>query len=178
VETGKLNWSAPAGDHSYSSPQLCTIADENLVLMLTNAGLDLLNPQTGAQRLVYPWEYRGYRVLQPQIVDGDSILISTGMGVGTRRIRVSNSDGKLAAKELWTSRHLKPDFNDHVVHQDHCYGFDGAIFTCIDLASGKRTWKGGRYGKGQVLLLADSDLLLVGKRPPSPLNFFPSCQQF
>lgn len=161
VETGKLNWSAPAGDHSYSSPQLSTIAGEDLVLMLTNAGLDLLNPQTGAQRLVYPWEDESYRVLQPQIVDGDSVLLSTGMGVGTRRIRITNGDGELSAEELWTSRHLKPDFNDLVIYQGHGYGFDGAIFTCIDLATGERMWKGGRYGKGQVLLLADSGLLLV-----------------
>jgi len=161
VETGKLNWSAPAGDHSYSSPQLGTIAGEPLVLVLTNSGLDVLDPQTGALRLVFPWEYENYRVLQPQLVDDDSIMLSTGMAVGTRRIKISNTDGKLSAEETWTSRHLKPDFNDFVVHDNHAYGFDGRIFTCIDLKSGKRTWKGGRYGKGQVLLLADSSLLLV-----------------
>ncbi|NOZ40294.1 MAG: PQQ-binding-like beta-propeller repeat protein [Planctomycetes bacterium] len=161
VETGTLNWSAASGDHSYSSPQLSTIAGEDLVLMQTNTGLDLLNPQTGATRLFYPWDYDGYRVLQPQIVGDDSILLATGMGVGTRRIRISESNGKLAAEDLWTSRRLKPDFNDFVVHENHAYGFDGAIFTCIDLASGKRAWKGGRYGKGQVLLLTDSGLLLI-----------------
>jgi outer membrane protein assembly factor BamB len=161
VETGELSWAAAAGDHSYSSPQLSAIADEDFVLMLTNSGLNLLDPQTGAERLFYEWRYQGYRILQPQVVDGDSILLPTGSGVGTRRIRISNSDGGLSVEELWTSRHLKPDFNDFVVHRDHGYGFDGAIFTCVDLATGKRTWKGGRYGKGQVLLLADSGLLLV-----------------
>ena len=29
------------------------------------------------------------------------------------------------------------------------------------VGTGKRTWKGGRYGRGQALLLADQDLLLV-----------------
>jgi len=29
------------------------------------------------------------------------------------------------------------------------------------LKDGSQKWKGGRYGKGQVLLLADSDLLIV-----------------
>lgn len=161
VETGELNWAAAAGDHSYSSPQLCTIADEDFVLMLTNTGLNLLNPQTGAERLFYEWKYKGYRVLQPQVVDGDSVLLATGTGMGTRRIRLSNSDGQLSVEALWTSRRLKPDFNDFVVYRDHGYGFDGAIFTCVDLATGERAWKGGRYGKGQVLLLVSSGLLLV-----------------
>jgi hypothetical protein len=35
------------------------------------------------------------------------------------------------------------------------------VFCCIDLASGERAWKKGRYGYGQVLLLADQGLLLV-----------------
>lgn len=56
---------------------------------------------------------------------------------------------------------MKPDFNDMVIHKGYAYGFDNSIFACIDLEDGKRKWKGGRYEKGQALLLADSDLILV-----------------
>src|SRR5262249_35425949 len=35
------------------------------------------------------------------------------------------------------------------------------IFCCINVADGKRSWKDGRYGRGQVILLADQDALLV-----------------
>ena len=45
--------------------------------------------------------------------------------------------------------------------QGHAFGFDGNILACIDLADGKRKWKGGRYGNGQLVLLPDQDLLLV-----------------
>ena len=48
-----------------------------------------------------------------------------------------------------------------MVHEGHAYGFDGSILSCIDLADGKRKWKGGRYGSGELLLLPGQDLLLV-----------------
>ena len=39
--------------------------------------------------------------------------------------------------------------------------FDGSILACIDVEDGTRTWKGGRYGHGQLVLLADQGVLLV-----------------
>ena len=161
ISTGELKWSAPSGDHSYSSPQLSTVAGESLVLMLSNKGIELLEPKTGTIRLSYEWKTDNYRDLQPQVIDGNLILLPTGMGSGTRCIRVDKAGEQLTTDELWTSRDLKPDFNDFVVFQGHAFGFDSAIFTCIDLTTGKRKWKGGRYGKGQVLLLEDSGLLLI-----------------
>ena len=114
------------------------------------------------KRQTYEWDYKGYRALQPCVVGSDKILIPTGMGTGTRLIQLSETESKTwTATEVWTSLRLKPDFNDLVVHQGYIYGFDVGIFTCIDLATGKPQWKQGRYGKGQVLLVADSGSLIV-----------------
>jgi len=101
------------------------------------------------------------RALQPRLVGDDVILLPTGMNAGTRAIRVTKANGQLAAEELWTSRNLKPDFTDIVTYQGYAYGLDAGIFTCIDLKTGERKWKGGRYGQAQVLLLENSGLLLV-----------------
>ena len=35
------------------------------------------------------------------------------------------------------------------------------MLACIDIQDVKRKWKGGRYGGGQLILLADQDVLLV-----------------
>ena len=81
--------------------------------------------------------------------------------IGTRRLAVAHGPGGWTVEERWTSNGLKPYFNDFVVHEGHAFGFDGRILACIDLADGKRKWKGGRYGHGQLVLLPDQDLLLV-----------------
>ena len=109
----------------------------------------------------YEWKFGNYRALQPSVVGDDTILLPTGMNTGTWAIRIKTTNGQLAADQLWTSHNLKPDFSDLVIYQGYAYGNDGGIFTCIDLKTGERRWKGGRYGKGQVLLLEKSGLLLV-----------------
>jgi outer membrane protein assembly factor BamB len=159
--SGAHRWSAAASNDSYSSPQLNTILGEELVLMLSDAGLVFLDPTSGKERLNYDWKFKPYRALQPCLVGNDTILLPTGMNAGTRAIRIAKTNGQFTAQELWTSRNLKPDFSDLVTHQGYAYGEDGGIFTCIDLKTGERKWKGGRYGKGQVLLLENSGLLLI-----------------
>jgi outer membrane protein assembly factor BamB len=161
IETGAPRWSAATGDHTYASPQLSTLAGEELVLMLSNDGLVLVEPATGKVRLNYEWKFSGYRALQPRVVGADTVLLGTPMNLGTRAIRITKANGELAAEELWTSRNLKPDFSDLVTYQGYIYGNDGGFLTCLDLKTGDRMWKGGRYGKGQVLLLENASLLLV-----------------
>jgi outer membrane protein assembly factor BamB len=161
VATGALRWSAATGDHTYASPQLNIIAGEELVLMLSNDGLVLVEPVTGKVRLNYEWKFSGYRALQPRVVGDNTVLLGTPMNIGTRAIRINKVNGELVAEELWTTRNLKPDFSDMVTYQGYIYGNDGGFLTCLDLKTGDRMWKGGRYGKGQLLLLENASLVLV-----------------
>ena len=71
------------------------------------------------------------------------------------------SRDELAAEELWTSKHMKPDFAELIALKGYLYGIDGSMFSCLDLKTGTRTWKDGRYGKGQSLLLDSSDQILI-----------------
>jgi hypothetical protein len=95
--------------------------------------------------------------------DGDVLLNTADMngGLGIRRVHVARGASGWTVEEKWTSRGLKPYFNDYVIHNGHAYGFDGSILSCISLADGERKWKGGRYGNGQMVLLAGQDVLLV-----------------
>ena len=119
-------------------------------------------PADGA--LLWQHKWPGVTILQPaRTVDSD-VLITTGDmsgGVGMRRVAVAHGGSGWSVEERWTSKDLKPYFNDFVVHKGCAFGFDGSILACIDLDGGKRKWKGGRYGHGQFVLLPDQDLLLV-----------------
>lgn len=159
--TGEPRWQVPSGDHSYSSPHLATIHGQRMILMLTNTGLEATDAREGRQLWNYEWGSPGYRIVQPLVLDGTDVLLGTGMGSGTRRISITKSGDSVQFSERWTSMDIKPDYNDYVVHKGYLYGFDHNIFGCVDLETGKRKWKKGRYGNGQVLLLPQADQLLV-----------------
>ncbi len=164
VATGTRRWVGPAHGGSYSSPHRLTIDGVAQIVMLSDAGATGVNPTDGTVLWEHAWPGGG-AITQPARVGERDFLFSmvgdAAAGVGTRRVAVARGPGGWAATERWTSTGLKPYFNDLVVHKGHAYGFDGSILACIDLQDGKRTWKGGRYGNGQLVLLADQDLLLV-----------------
>jgi outer membrane protein assembly factor BamB len=162
LATGHPRWVGPHRGGSYSSPQLATIHGVAQILLLSAPGAVSVAPADGALLWEHSWE--GGSIVQPALTaDGDVLINAMGMtgGMGTRRIAVAHGPGGWTVQERWTSNGLKPYFNDFVVHKGHAFGFDGNILACIDLEDGKRTWKGGRYGNGQLVLLADQDLLLV-----------------
>jgi outer membrane protein assembly factor BamB len=161
TEKGDLKWFAAAGEQSYSSVQVATVLGKKYLVLLSETGAHFYEPSTGKVELDYEFKHMGYRSLQPQVIDGDKVLLPSGMGTGTRLIQLKDKGGSLQAEELWTSKDMKPDFNDLVVHQGYLYGFDNSIFACVDMKDGKRKWKGGRYEKGQCLLLSDSNLIVV-----------------
>ncbi len=162
VATGAHRWTGPSYGGSYSSPHRVTLDGVEQVVLLGGPGAISVAPADGTVLWEHAWEPGP--IIQPGMTaDGDLLVnaIAATGGVGTRRLKVSRVNGTWTLEERWTSNGLKPYFNDYVVHKGHAYGFDGSILSAIDLADGKRKWKGGRFGNGQLILLAEQDLLLV-----------------
>jgi len=170
--TGERRWSAGKGTHSYSSPQLFTqarsasegsAANSDQVLIVSDYGLEAFDPETGKLLWENEWNQQGiFRCCQPHVLGDSKVLLGTGMGIGTRLLSVAAEGDGWKVTEDWTSKDLKPYFNDFVSFGGHLYGFDGDFVTCIDLASGKRKWKKrGNYGYGQLLLVGDEGLAVI-----------------
>jgi outer membrane protein assembly factor BamB len=159
LTTGEPRWFNTAGGDCYSSPHLLCIDGVAQILLLNQAGASSFAPADGALLWEHAWP--GNPIVQPTLIADGNILISVDEKSGVRRIGVAQGPDGWSVVERWTSARIKPYFNDSVVHNGHAYGFDGRSLACIDVADGERKWKGGRYGRGQLVLLADQDLLLV-----------------
>lgn len=166
LASGTPRWFGPKGGNSYSSPQLVTINGVAQIVLTTSDGVTSVSPTDGKLLWNYSWP-SDTRIMQPATVADGELMISVGDGMGgngVRRIAVKQGqggEGTWTTEERWTSEDLVSSFNDFVIHKGHAFGFDYGTVACIDLTDGKRKWKGGRYGYGQLVLLPEQDVLLV-----------------
>jgi outer membrane protein assembly factor BamB len=161
IISGKKKWAGTDGGDSYSSPHLLTIDGMKQIMFMNRNSLTGFLPSDGST--LWQVALAGVPIDQPVQINSNEVIIGetndTG-GKGMRRILITNVSGKWTAKDRWTSNQLRPYFNDFVINKGLIFGFDGPTLTCIDSENGIRKWRGGRYG-GQIILLADEDLILV-----------------
>ncbi|MEM1182190.1 MAG: PQQ-binding-like beta-propeller repeat protein [Acidobacteriota bacterium] len=161
VADGELAWSLSTEGINFSSAQPMVLRGVEIVLFGDKAGLVAVDPATGDVAWRFkPSAWEGPSMVQPQAVGGGTVLTALGDGIGTARIDVELRQGEWHLEERWSSIRLKPSYNDFVVHAGHIYGFDQNIFASVDLETGERNWKRGRYGFGQVLVTGGGQLIV------------------
>jgi outer membrane protein assembly factor BamB len=159
--SGETRWIAGTGHHTYASCHLVSLAGQSQIISTTDEGLEAFAPDDGRRLWEHRWPLTGQaRMLQPQVVGDDRLLIHSYLD-GAELVRIAHTGTDWTVESLWRTKDLRSYFNDSIVRDGHLYGFNDRIFTCVDLATGKRRWLGGRYAHGQVLHVADAGELLV-----------------
>lgn len=166
-ETGARRWAGGDAAAAYSSPVSARLAGREQILIFNAEGLFAHDQHTGEVLWSYPWitPPELNNVCQPVPLpadDGsapDRVFISSGYGKGCVLLSIREEGGQLAASPVWSSRSMRAKFTSVVLRDGYVYGLDERTLTCVDLATGKRAWRGGDYGFGQVLLV--DDLLLI-----------------
>jgi outer membrane protein assembly factor BamB len=172
VESGKLAWEAEnrteegALDQiAYASPALATLAGRRQILIVNESTASGHDATTGTRLWSHPWpgDSGGAASASQAVRVGENrVLLSKGYSGGAELIEISpaGSGEGLLVKTVWKiPRVLQTKFTNVVVYEDHAFGLSEGILECVELASGKRKWKKGRYGHGQILGVGE--LLLV-----------------
>jgi outer membrane protein assembly factor BamB len=151
--TGEPVWKALDDKQAYTSPMLVTLGGKRQILVVSASRAMGLTVDNGSVLWEYPWktEY-DINSAQPIVLGENRVFLSAGYGHGSAVIEIGGHDGKFQVKEIWVNNRMKNKFSSSVLLDGYIYGFDEAIFACIDAATGELKWKGGRYGYGQVLL--------------------------
>jgi len=179
VAYNKMNgapvWKSQNDRQAYVSPMLVTLAGRRQILVVSANRVFGLAPENGALLWSQTWDTdMGINVSQPIIVDKNRFFISSGYRKGASLVEVTGAGNSFTARSLWENINMKNKFNSSVLHNGFVYGLDEGILTCLDVNTGERKWKGGRFGYGQVILasghlivMSDAGELALVKATPT-----------
>ncbi|MFP6614145.1 MAG: PQQ-binding-like beta-propeller repeat protein [Pirellulales bacterium] len=169
--SGKLAWKAGAGDSTgYSSPALLNVAGSQQIVAYTGSSLLGLAPKAGGIVWRYPYKTDfDCNIATPLAYDG-RVFISSGENHGSVLLKLTPDGGQFQISEVWSSQGtksvLRNEWQTSILIDGHLYGFDnvgsaGPVthLTCVNAATGKRSWQKLRFGKGN-LIAADGKLLI------------------
>jgi len=159
--TGAPVWKSLGDQQGYVSPMLVNLAGRRQIIVVTASRVVGLAPENGSLLWSQSWDTdMGINVSQPIMVDKNRFFVSSGYGKGAALVEISGDGKQYSAKTIWENTSMKNKFNSSVLHRGYIYGLDEGILTCVDVNSGERKWKGGRYGYGQVILAGDHLVVL------------------
>jgi outer membrane protein assembly factor BamB len=157
--TGEPAWRAGHDQGSYSSPTVATITGREQLLIINQTSVAGHDPADGSLLWREEWSEPGERVTPPLQIADDLLLVSAGYGAGSRLLRIVPAADRYSVQEVWRSPRLKSKFASMILHEGVVYGLDDGVLVALDPQTGRRLWKRGRYGHGQLLLVGD--LLLI-----------------
>ena len=161
IYNGNPTWKGGSSPAGYSSAISFSINKERQILIFNHDGLSAHSPENGKVLWTFPWATSTPHVAVPLVVAENKLLVSLGYGNGSKLIELSQQDGNYSAKGLWHSRRMKAKFTNLIFHNNHVFGLDDGIFSCMEIEKGRPKWKDGRYGHGQILLRNNHILVMA-----------------
>ena len=153
--TGKVLWQAGDDAQSYASPYPFMQNGRQCVAFFNTFGLVVRDAADGNEVMRYPWKTQyDINAATPIVADG-KIFVASGYGHGAALLPLGVAD----PKPIWESKAMRNQMNSCVLWQGNLYGFDDAILTCMEFATGKVKWQEKSLGKG-ALILADAKLII------------------
>jgi outer membrane protein assembly factor BamB len=151
--TGAPVWKALNDTQAYVSPMLVELGGRRQIVVVSSNRVVGLTPENGKLLWSHPWETdMGINVSQPIVVDRNRFFISSGYGKGAALVELKGGGDSFTASTIWENKNMKNKFNSSVLHNGYVYGLDEGILVCLDVNTGERKWKDGRYGYGQIIL--------------------------
>ena len=164
--TGEPLWEGGSQLFNMASPQYARLGGVEQVLMVNDGSIHGYDLESGRELWGFPWPGRtsgDSSVSQAVGIGEDRVFASKGYGHGASLYRLlPQPDGTFQPEELWhSSRVMRTKFTNAVFLDGHVYGLSEGVLECIDLETGERSWKHGRYGHGQILLAGEVLLVLT-----------------
>jgi outer membrane protein assembly factor BamB len=141
LNTGNEKWKWSGEGPSFSSPSLMTVEKTKQVVLFTEKNLIGLALADGKLmwQLAAPAKQRYFSAASPYV--NGQVIYYTGLGTGTKAIKVSQPKDKFVTEELWSNTVTGTKFSTPILKDGFLYGFsDQKRIYCINASTGETAW--------------------------------------
>ncbi|MEK6299644.1 MAG: PQQ-binding-like beta-propeller repeat protein [Acidobacteriota bacterium] len=112
------------------------------------------------------WRYervsnRTANITTPVVFD-NKVFYTSAYGTGCALLGLKAEGGEVKAQEIYFSTEMMNHHGGVVLLNGYLYGFNNAILSCVEFATGKTMWRDRSVGKG-TLTYADGQLFLLSE---------------
>jgi outer membrane protein assembly factor BamB len=162
--TGATLWTSKElnDEAAYSSPIVADVQGVRTIMTYTaEAGVGV---RASDGKLM--WRYRPAanntaNIATPVFFD-NKVFYTSNYGTGGALLGLRAANGEVQAQEIYLTREMQNHHGGVVLLNGYLYGYNNAILTCLEFASGKMMWRNRSVGKGAVTA-AGGDLYIVGE---------------
>lgn len=170
LRSGNVLWKQGTAQIGYASPALIRIGTDQQIVSVNENNVTGHDLSDGKVLWTTDWISRSNAdacASQPVSLEDGRILLGKGYAQGSKMIRVERATGDTpgdsqnwSVSTLWQSaRVLKTKFTNAIHYDKRLYALSDGVLECVDPGDGKRIWRGGRFGQGQLLVV--NGMLLV-----------------
>lgn len=170
---GEERWRAGMSQIAYASPTAITLDDYPQIVSVNEGTVTGHDPKTGEVLWESDWPSKSNAdacASQPVQVDGQRLLLGKGYAQGSKLIEVKrvaeesrNRTVKVwKATDVWSNtKVLKTKFTSAIHRDGQLFALSDGVLECVEAETGKRLWRGERFGQGQLLLVNGALLVMA-----------------
>jgi hypothetical protein len=162
--TGKTVWTTKelSDGAGYSSCLAVDIGGVRTIIGFTaRAGVGVRASDGKLMWRYEPVSNRTANITTP-IVHNNKVFYTSAYDTGCALLELKPQGGEVKAEEVYFSRDMMNHHGGVVLIDGYLYGFNNAILSCMEFATGKTVWRDRSVGKG-TLTYADGSLYLLSE---------------
>jgi outer membrane protein assembly factor BamB len=162
--TGQTIWTSKElnDDAGYSSAVVVEVGGVRAYTLFTSEAGVGVRASDGKLLWRYPNAANGTANITTPLVAGNQVFYTSAYGTGGGLVNLVAQGGEIRATEVYFTRDMQNHHGGVVLVNGTLYGFNNAILTAIDFASGRTLWRDRSVGKGAVTY-ADNRLYILSE---------------
>jgi outer membrane protein assembly factor BamB len=162
--TGKTVWTSKglSDEAGYSSAIVDDVQGVRTVMTLTAEGGVGVRASDGKLMWKYSEVANGTANITTPVFNNGQVFFTSAYGTGAALLQLAAKDGEVTQREIYFTRDMQNHHGGVVLVDGYLYGFNNAILTCLQFATGKTMWRHRSVGKGSVVY-ADGNLYVLGE---------------